>query len=191
MKPVSALTNQLPRVTLAACQADSPSRMPQRAPQPRGVVLLFAACLGLFFLTSSASAQGTLTNGWTHTGTISPAGDADAWTFTANAGDRLVIRVGEITQTGSFTPRLRLNNPLGGQQALVAGAVSAEIAVTATNSGNFTVTVDDAAGTATGTYRLTLAKSPGAIFVAPGDEGGPMVNGVAYEGNFLPPGQFC
>jgi hypothetical protein len=134
-------------------------------------------------------AQGTLTNGWTDTGTISPVGDSDSWTFSANAGDSIVVRVGEIsTLSGTFSPRIRLNNPLGGQQAVASGATSAEIAVTATNSGTFTVIVDVASGTATGTYRLTLGKSPGAIFVAPGDEGGPMTNGVDYVNNDLPVG---
>jgi trimeric autotransporter adhesin len=106
-----------------------------------------------------------------------------SWTFSANVGDSIVIRVGEITQTGSFTPRIRLQNPNAVQIASASGAVSAEIAVTATNAGTFTVIVDDAVGTtATGTYRLTLAKSPGTIFVMPGDEGGPMTNGVMHVG---------
>ncbi len=139
--------------------------------------------------SNTASAQGAMNNGWTHEGTISPVGDSDSWTFSANAGDSIVIRVGEITTlSGAFTPRIRLNNPLGGQQATASSAVASEIVVTATNTGTFTVIVDVAAGTATGTYRLTLAKSPGAILVAPGDEGGPLTNGVDYIGNFLPPG---
>src|SRR5215467_11539334 len=58
----------------------------------------------------AARAQGALTNGWTHTGTISPVGDSDSWTFSANAGDSIILRVGEITQTNSFTPRIRLQN---------------------------------------------------------------------------------
>ena len=150
-----------------------------------GLLLLFLTGL----CTNNAWAQGTLTNGWTHTGTISPVGDSDSWTFSANIGDSIVIRVGEITQTNSFTPRIRLQNPSAVQIASASSAVAAEIAVTATNSGTFTVIVDDAVGTtATGTYRLTLAQSPGAIFVAPGDEGGALVNGVTYETNNLPPG---
>lgn len=139
--------------------------------------------------SNTASAQGAMNNGWTHEGTISPVGDSDSWTFSANAGDSIVIRVGEITTlSGAFTPRIRLNNPTGGQQATASSAVASEIVVMATNTGTFTVIVDVAAGTATGTYRLTLAKSPGAIIVAPGDEGGPLTNGVDYIGNFLPPG---
>src|ERR1043166_97461 len=130
-----------------------------------------------------AQGQGTLTNGWTHTGTIAPIGHSDSWTFSANAGDSIVIRVGEISQTNTFTPRIRLQNPSAVQIASAQNALAAEIAVTATNTGKFTVIVDDAVGTsATGTYRLTLAKSPGTVFVAPGDQGGPMTNGVMHTG---------
>src|SRR5262245_49393344 len=71
-------------------------------------------CLGLLLITlwtNNALAQGALTNGWTHTGAISSAGESDSWTFSAASGDRIVIRVGEITQTNAFTPRIRLQNP--------------------------------------------------------------------------------
>ena len=141
--------------------------------------------LGLLF-PGAVFGQGALTNGFTHQGTIAPVGDSDSWTFSATTGDRIVIRVGEITQTNSFTPRLRLQNPSAVQIGLASGTVVAEITVTATNTGTFTVIVDDAVGTtATGTYRLTLAKSPGAVFVAPGDDGGPMTNGVLHTGTIL------
>jgi hypothetical protein len=117
-----------------------------------------------------------------HTGTISPASDFDTWTFSATTGDHIVVRVGEITQTGSFTPRIRLQNPSAVQIGVASGTVAGEISVTATNTGTFTVVVDDAAAAATGTYRLTLAKTPGTVFVAPGDEGGPLTNGVMHIG---------
>jgi len=138
-------------------------------------------------LTHYAAAQGALTNGWTHTATIAPLGNADAWTFSATTGDSIVVRVGEISQTNAFTVRLRLQNPNAVQIATAQSAVSAEIVVTATNTGTFTVMVDDALGTATGMYRLTLVKAPGTIIVEPSDEGGPLTNGVAHLGN-LPPG---
>jgi len=109
-------------------------------------------------------------------------GDSDSWTFSASIGDTIVIRVGEISQTNNFTPRIRLQNPSAVLMASAQNTVAAEIAVTATNTGTFTVIVDDAGSVATGTYRLTLARSPGAVFVAPGDEGGPMTNGVMHTG---------
>lgn len=160
------------------------SRVGQHRLQAR---LSWFPILGLL-LPGAVFGQGALTNGFTHQGAISPVGDADSWTFSATTGDRIIIRVGEITQTGSFNPRIRLQNPSAVQIASAQNATAAEIAVTATNTGTFTLIVDDAGGVATGTYRLTLAKSPGDIFVAPGDEGGPLTNGVTYEGNNLPPG---
>jgi trimeric autotransporter adhesin len=157
-----------------------PERLVRRG---QSVACIFLLLSLMTLCVNTATAQGALTNGWTHTGTISPVGHSDSWTFSANVGDSIVIRVGEITQTNSFTPRIRLLNPIPTQQASASGSIAAEIAVTATNTGTFTVIVDDAFGTtATGTYRLTLAKSAGAIFVAPGDEGGPMTNGVMHTG---------
>ena len=96
--------------------------------------------------TTFSCNQGTLTNGWTHTGTIAPIGHSDSWTFSANAGDSIVIRVGEISQTNAFTPRIRLQNPSAVQMASAQNSLAAEIAVTATNTGTFTVIVDDAVG---------------------------------------------
>src|SRR5438876_5324764 len=103
--------------------------------------------LSLILFTQTAKGQGTLTNGFTDTGTISPAGDSDTWTFSANTGDSLIVRVGEITQTGAFSPRIRLMNPSEVQIASASDTVAAEVAITATNTGTFTVIVDDTAGT--------------------------------------------
>ena len=117
------------------------------------------------------------------TGTISPVGDSDTWTFAANTGEAIVIRVGEITQSGSFTPRIRLKDPSAVLLATASGSVAAEIAVHAASSGIFTVIVDDAIGTtATGTYRLTLAETGAAVVVSPGDEDGPLTNGALQTG---------
>ena len=156
----------------------------RKAILPTTKPLCFVSLLALaVFCHGNARAQGNLTNGWTHTGSISPVGDSDTWTFTANAGDSIMIRVGEISQTGSFTPRIRLQNPSAVLIASASGAVAANVSVTATNTGTFTVIVDDVVGTsATGNYRITLAKAPGAVFVAPSDEGGPLINGAMHTG---------
>src|SRR5512141_2336185 len=127
-----------------------PASRAERKTSRRIASILFF-CLVL--RASPACAQGQLTNGWTHTGTIAPAGDSDVWTFSATSGDRIIIRVGEITQTGVFTPRIRLQNPNSVLIAQAASAVAPEVAVTATNTGTFTVIVDDNIGTGTGTYR--------------------------------------
>jgi predicted RNA-binding protein with TRAM domain len=123
-----------------------------------------------------------LTNGAAQTGSISSAGASNSWTFPASAGDAIVLRIGEITQTGSFVPRIRLFNPTSVQLAAASSSLAAGVAVTATNTGTFTVIVDDAGAVATGTYRLTLAKTGSPIGVSTGDEGGPLTNGAVYTG---------
>ena len=87
--------------------------------------------------------QGALTNGYTHTGSISVNTEVDAWTITATNGDSLIIRVAEISQTNAFEPRITLLTPGAVQQATANGLLGAEVAVTATNTGTFTVNVDD------------------------------------------------
>jgi len=136
----------------------------------------------LTFCINAATAQGVLTSGWTYSGTIAPIGHADSWTFPATNGDSIVIRMGRVTSTNNFTPRIRLFNPASVQQALASDPYSAEIAVTATNTGTFTVIADDANGTtATGAYLLTLAETGDPIVVAPGYSGGSLTNGFTYQ----------
>jgi hypothetical protein len=127
-------------------------------------------------------AQGALANGFTHTGTIAPGGEVDSWTFSASVGDRILLSVGEISQTNNFTPRIRLIAPGGAQQATATGGSATEVPVVATNSGTFTVMIDGVTANATGEYRLTLVKLPGTFTVAPGDEGGALTNGVIHTG---------
>src|SRR5262245_5507120 len=62
----------------------------------------------LFFSAQTSRGQGALINGWMHTGSLSVTGAVDTWTFSANAGDSMILRVGKITQTNSFTPRITL-----------------------------------------------------------------------------------
>jgi hypothetical protein len=142
-------------------------------------LLNLARSPGAFFVAPGDDG-GPLTNGWKHTGVID-IGDLDMWSFDASAGDNIVLRMGSAT----FNPSIRLYGPtgslLGSAGSGASGALMEEIALQATNSGSFTV-VATAIGTGTGAYLLNLAKAPGAIYVAPGDEGGIMTNGWKYIG---------
>src|SRR6185369_2627356 len=139
--------------------------------------------LFLFFsLASSASAQGALSNGALQTGTISPAGDMDTWTFSAIAGDGIVLRVGAT----NFVPKIQLYGP---DSALVGDAFTAngnfrdaELILRATNGGPYTVVVSSVFPNNTGTYGLTLAQPPGTFVTSAGDEGGTLTNGVNQAG---------
>jgi len=130
----------------------------------------------------SASAQGALTNGFTHTGTLS-IGEQEVWTFAANTGDGILVKLGEAVIGSSLYPRLRLYGPGGVLLNESLGATAAEFTVRATNSGTFTVLIANAetfVPGGAGAYRLTLAKTGTVVFVASYDEGGPMTNGVVY-----------
>jgi putative lipoic acid-binding regulatory protein len=138
-------------------------------------------CAGLFLGSIlSTHAQGALANGYTYQAAIAPVGDQDTWTFNASIGDRLIVRVGNATNASGW-PKVRLYGPNGALLDSAIGSYDAqEVEVTATNTGQFQAVVDW--GTGVGEYRLTLAQSPGAITVAPGDEGGPLTNGFTHAG---------
>ena len=142
----------------------------------RLAILLLAA------LSEKAAAQGPMINGWMHVGTIAPAGDSDTWTVDANDGDTIVVRVHKLSTNTLFAPRLELYDPGNVILAISTTTLGAEVRVRAKSAGTHTVVVKDQSGTQTDNYRLTLAKSPGVVFVAPGDEGGAMNGTGVYNG---------
>src|SRR5438034_394608 len=89
-----------------------------------------------------------------------------------------MLRVG----TTNFTPWIRLYGPDG---ALVGEASpnnstfnrDASLNLQATNSGTYTVVVSATFAGQAGTYGLNLALIPTPIVLAPGDEGGSLING--------------
>ena len=119
---------------------------------------------------------GPLTNGATHTGEI-VQGDLDVWTFTATAGDRIGVHIGEITDTDDFRPWIRLWAPngaiLGSTQSGTDAAVIDGIVAPVTGTYLVLVGSFDSGFDGTGTYRLTMTKTPGPITVSAGDQGGP------------------
>ncbi|HXS68015.1 MAG TPA: PPC domain-containing protein, partial [Candidatus Polarisedimenticolia bacterium] len=128
---------------------------------------------------------GPITNGWINTGTNS-LGDMDLWSLTANAGDSIVLRMGSAT----FNPWIRVYGPDGKEVATAgngtSGFLTVDLATQATNSGTYVVVTSSFSVDGVGNYLLTLAKSPGTVFVAPGDEGGPMTNGWEHAGIISP-----
>lgn len=124
---------------------------------------------------------GTLVNGFKHQASLD-VGDLDVWTFPAEAGDAVLLRIGAT----SFNPELRLYGPNGALLSLAtsgsSGSRDIEIATRATNSGPYTVVVSSYYGNGTGPYSLTLAQAPGVVFVAQGDEGGALTNAISVSG---------
>jgi hypothetical protein len=120
---------------------------------------------------------GPLTNGGSYAGTIS-LGDQDMWSFTANAGDNVVLRLGAV----GFDGNLNLYGPNGAFLKTAVSGTDAELAYTATNSGTFTVLVSSYFSGGVGTYVLHLAQFPEPFIVPPGEQGGPLTNGGSYAG---------
>jgi hypothetical protein len=122
-----------------------------------------------------------LTNGGTHLGTLSATGETNTWTFPASAGESIVVRMGE-TAAGGLVPWLRVYGPDGVLLGADFHAAAAEVAVRATNSGTFSVTVADGSGgrNQTGDYRISLAKTGSGLVISPSDEGGALTNGTTY-----------
>ena len=121
-----------------------------------------------------------MVNGANATGTIN-LGDIDIWSFTANKGDNINLRVG----TTNFDGWLQLFGPDGKLLATGTGAGSTDAYIdnyTATNSGTFTVLVSSWYTTQSGTYALHLAQVPETFIVPAGDEGGAMTGSTNYFG---------
>ncbi len=124
---------------------------------------------------------GPMTNGVQHAGVID-VGDLDLWTFEAVAGDAIVARMGA---TG-YNPQVRLFGPTGllleTGSSVVNGGRDAELTFRATNTGSYTLVANAYYGNGTGPYIVSLAKAPGLVTKSPGDDGGPMTNGVQHAG---------
>jgi hypothetical protein len=129
-----------------------------------------------------------MTNGANHPGAIF-VGDLDAWTFTANQGDSIVLSVGEVLVSEVdpiFQPLIRLVGPAGAQVGFDSGNLVAQVNATAPLSGTYTVLVSDSninrEASHAGSYLLTLFRTPAAFTVPAGDEGGAMTNGANHAG---------
>src|ERR1019366_5155916 len=136
--------------------------------------------MSLATLSTLSASAATLVNGANQTGIIFTNTVADSYTFTANTGDSINLRLG----TTNFSGELQLFGPNGALLETVGQYPVKDdlIAYTATNSGTFTVLVSDGYGGGTGTYESHLAQIPEAFIVPAGDEGGPMTNGGNFTG---------
>src|SRR5438270_630142 len=134
-----------------------------------------------------------MTDGATNAGSIYQ-GDFDTWTFTATQGDYIALSVGTVTQaTAHFRPWIRLKSShsvLSGNSFSQTGA--SNIAATAPTSGTYTVIIGSYVGgfyNGTGSYRLTIAKLPGAEAVTTDNYALSLhdalpISGSIYQGDF-------
>ena len=111
-------------------------------------------------------------------------GDLDSYTFTANIGESVLLRVADTESTdlfpADFSPRIDLFAPSGSFLTGTSGQLVGDIfRVNLPSTGIYTVVVSDASAgeDAAGNYRLHLAKMAGAAE----NEGGTLINGLSVS----------
>jgi YD repeat-containing protein len=93
--------------------------------------------------------------GATAQASLDGAGEVNAWTFTAAAGDVMTFRLNVTNSASQFSPRLEIFDPLG-RTVLASGS---SFSGTLTNAGTYTLLVSYNSGTSrTGDYWLAAAK---------------------------------
>lgn len=99
--------------------------------------------------------------------TLSAAAEVDQFTFTAKAGDRLIIRASRTS--GNLQPRLRLRTSQGTLVREVASySVIAELdSVTLTADDTYTLFLDDRQGSGTGAYAVSMQRLNGPAHPTP------------------------
>ncbi len=128
------------------------------------------------FAAPAASAQ-ALVNGGIVSGSISPAGDVDIFTFQMSAGQTAQLRVAD-TGPSALDPRITVRAPNGDQVTTHYGTLVGAVGLVANLTGTYTAEVDDG-GTSvqnTGSYEVHYARFSGA------NEHGTLSNGGTVSG---------
>lgn len=94
--------------------------------------------------------------GETVSGSIDPAGDVDTYSFSATAGDSVLVRASQTS--GYLYPEVRLYAPDGTELGRDWGWGVAELTSTLAEDGNYTILVHDHYGDYTGNYTLHLSE---------------------------------
>jgi hypothetical protein len=143
-----------------------------------GTYVLYFAQAPESFIVPPGDEGGPMVNGGNYPGTNS-LGDLDMYSFSANAGDNIILRLGSVGYSGN----LELFGPDGALLKTSGGnGTDWALTYTPTNSGNFTVVASSYYAGGVGTYVLYLDEFPEAFIVPPGDQGGPMTGDTNYTG---------
>ena len=120
----------------------------------RMVPVIFAALLCLVFSPLGAFAQGSLTNGVNHAGSIDSPGEMDPWTFQATKGETLMVSVREPGSSARLKPQVRVLRPDGQELGRRGDLPVSRIIEQAPLTGTYTVAVSagDDASHETGAY---------------------------------------
>nr|WP_321401316.1 hypothetical protein [uncultured Desulfobacter sp.] len=123
------------------------------------VVALMTICL--LCSVSPAFADG-LVNGGYVTGNILTAEETDSYTFEAEAGQSILIRMAKTSEEETLYPDLKLYNSTGTCLSHQYNASVAGIDYTFDTAGTYTIMAADYHTTGTGSYKIYFAQIPGA-----------------------------
>ena len=124
--------------------------------------VLRAACTLLCASSLSGALSAQLVNGGSIDGAITTSGGQDVFSFSAQAGERFVLRVVDTNVTGFF-PVVTVRDPLGNVLVSDADGNVASVGAAAPLDGSYQVVVSDGNSTPqTGAYRIHFVRAPGA-----------------------------
>jgi hypothetical protein len=109
----------------------------------QGFLLLWSIFFGAFFFFAPivTAASEPIDIGVTKTASIDVAGEVDTYTFSANTGDGINVRIARTS--GNLYPRITLFGPSGREIKRENGPATAEILVTLTESGTYKILADN------------------------------------------------
>lgn len=140
-------------------------------------------CLTLLLLSGTASGQELLVNGLAIEGTISITEPEERWFFTAEAGVPVTISVADPTLSSfNLNPRVRVYGPRGWLLADETDPQLVEIDLVTDVRGTYTLVVNGDSGS-TGGYTLGYTNFGAELFVAEGDDGKALENGIVESGS--------
>ena len=120
----------------------------------------FTFSLLFFVLSILMYGQQEINYGEIITGSISPAGEVDIYTFSGVENEKVIIRLTESSNSPSFLlePKVELFGPTGSFLKLDTDGAQAEISYTLLSTGTYTIFVSDAEGDDTGNYGLFIQR---------------------------------
>jgi hypothetical protein len=136
-----------------------------------------------FSLKKPLGLPNEIMSGDTRAGSITNQAGMDTWTFLGGSGDRVIITV--VTTSGSLAPRIYLSPPPPG--ILEGQTDSGRLDHRLQTNGTYTIEIEDAYGSHTGAYNITLLKMPGPVSSAGDPDGGAIASGQTLSGGIEVP----
>ena len=133
------------------------------------------------FVIPEGDEGGALTNGDNHSGEI-PDGDVDLWTFEAEVGQTVYLRIA----TRSYAPSLVVYGPdgmeVGREESTSASHRERSLGLEIGASGTYIVRIASRYWEYSGSYELRYVNYSQEFVIPEGDEGGPLTNGDNHSG---------